>query len=66
MGRCVVWIEQLSGSREGFTACSAPIKDVVRWQFLAQPRYSTAEEALEDFIVVHWAMFGSLKLDEEK
>lgn len=54
MSAFVEYLELWQGTRP----CWVRIKvvDVVWFQFQRQPRYTTAQEALDDFLAVHWGV----------
>ena len=50
----IEWYEPYDSVLATQVHCRMTLKDVVRTQFTQTPRYRSAEQALDDFLAVHW------------
>lgn len=49
------WIEPFDSEAKYTLYCRLSEQDVIRFQREREPRYTSDEQAVEDFMVIHWA-----------
>lgn len=53
MSQYVEWVEPYGDGAEA-VIMQMSCEDVAKWQRRREPRYTSDQEAIDDFVVVHW------------
>lgn len=51
----IEWVEPFDSKARYPLICRMKEEDIIAYQRAREPRYSSDEEALGDFMIVHWA-----------
>jgi len=51
----IEWIEPFDAEAKYTLICRMTEEDIIKYQREREPRYTSDQQALDDFMVIHWA-----------